>query len=601
MSERDCTDKVQRSANYLVDVLEQAGVKWVFGVPGAKIDQIFDALVDSDIEVIVCRHEQNAVFMAQCVGRLTGHAGVAIVTSGPGTTNLATGLVTATTEGDPVVAICGAVPRSARLKRTHQSMHAVELLSSVTKEAAEVDSPDSVSEAVANAFVQAEQIPAGAVALVFPSDVQAGETNVAIKRLPAVPQLGTAPQKYIEQAAHLIKEAKFPVILAGARAAKPRSVEAIQKLLQVCEIPVVETFQAAGTVSRQLAQHYLGRVGLFSNQPGDIVLKNADVVLSIGYDPVEYDVVQWNECRHHRSIINVDEVSAYVDAHYDPTIELLGDISSTIDALTPLIKGVQQSDNARIIINEERARLDAMTSEKAFVSANIDGVDPNEANSDGDPRSSVVTLTGMRKIPHSDDPDDPEFHGFDPIAVTLAMREAIPDDTTVISDVGSHYIYMARHFRVYSPQHLLFSNGQQTLGVALPWAIATSLVRPGEPILSVSGDGGFLFSAQELDTAMRLGISFTHVIFNDGTYDMVAFQQEMKYGRTAAVQLGHPDFVKYAEAFGAHGYRATSIKNLKELIQKGMEQSGPTIIDVPVDYRYNKDRLASDLLKGALS
>lgn len=618
--------EAQRSANYVVKILEKAGVKWVFGIPGAKIDQIFDALKDSDIQVVVCRHEQNAAFMAQCVGRLTGRAGVAIATSGPGTTNLATGLITATTEGDPVVALCGAVPRSARLKRTHQSMRAVDVLSSVTKEAAEVDSADSVSEAVANAFDKAEQIPAGAVALVFPSDVQAEETSVEVKRLPAVPVLGTAPHKYIEKAAQLIQNAHFPVILAGARSARPESARALQELLKVCEIPVVETFQAAGIISRELEKHYLGRVGLFCNQPGDIILRSADVVLSIGYDPVEYDVAQWNN-HDNCSIINLDEIGAYIDVKYDPIVELRGNIPQTINALTPLIAGIKQSDHARAVIDEQRQRLSDVTAgrtclDKVSMSeismseismSEIGSAQHNDApHSDAslsNTSSSNISLgttdaedlTKQQHTAEQQSTNDQNFYGLDPIKVTLALRDAVNDDTTVISDVGSHYIYMARHFRIYRPQHLLFSNGQQTLGVALPWAIATALVRPHQPILSVSGDGGFLFSAQELDTAIRLGVSFTHVIFNDGTYDMVAFQQVMKYGRTAAIQLGDVDFVKYAQAFGAHGYRATSIENLKELVQLGMQQEGPTIIDVPVDYRCNKDRLASDLIKGALS
>jgi acetolactate synthase I/II/III large subunit len=185
--------------------------------------------------------------------------------------------------------------------------------------------------------------------------------------------------------------------------------------------------------------------------------------------------------------------------------------------------------------------------------------------------------------------------------VTLTLRELVGDDATVISDVGSHYIYMARYFRAYRPRRLLFSNGQQTLGVALPWAIATTLVRPGEPVLSVSGDGGFLFSAMELDTAVRLGSTFTHVIFDDGTYDMVAFQQMKRYGRTAGIQLGHPDFAAYAESFGAHGRRATTLEELVAEVRAGLAEPGPTIIDVPVDYRDNLASLAGDLREGVLS
>lgn len=550
-----------RSAQRIVEALEAAGVRWVFGVPGAKVDQVFDALEDSPIEVVVCRHEQNAAFMAAAVGRLTGRPGVALVTSGPGTSNLATGLVTATTEGDPMIALCGAVPRADRLKRTHQSMDAAGLLATVSKFAGEVDDADNVPEAIVNALRQAEVMPRGAASLVLPADVMAEPTSVPLPPLHRVPALGPARAESIAQAAKLLREARFPVVLAGVRSACAEGADALHMLLEHTDLPVVETFQAAGLVSRELEDHYLGRVGLFRNQPGDVVLDHADVVLAIGYDPVEYDAKLWNHDAS-RTIINLDEVTADIDAFYAPTLELRGDIPTTIEALAEALDGLEHPAADRTVIDEQRARLDA---------------------------------TAQVDARHDDS------FGLDPKAVTLTLRELVDDDTTVISDVGSHYIYLARYFRTYRPRHLLFSNGQQTLGVALPWAIATALVRPGKPVLSVSGDGGFLFSAMELDTAVRLGVNFTHVVFNDGTYDMVAFQQMKKYGRTSGVQLGHPDLVAYAEAFGAHGHRATTLEELARAIRLGQTEDGPTIIDVPVDYRDNLAGLAGDLREGVLS
>lgn len=555
-----------RGAQHVVDILEKAGVKWVFGVPGAKVDQVFDALKDSSIRTIVCRHEQNAAFMAQCVGRLTGRAGVVAVTSGPGTANLSSGLLTATTEQDPVVALCGAVPRTMRLKRTHQFLRAEELLSTVCKTAGEIDSADNVSEAVADAFNMAEVAPRGAVGLVLPADVMAEKTACALPFLPSVPEEGSAPAEAIQRAAALIQKATFPVILAGMRSSAPRAAGAIHALLRQTGIPVVETFQGCGVVPRDMDDHYVGRVGLFHNQPGDVILRHADCVLSIGYDPVEYDASLWNAGKADRILITIDDVPVHVDASYLPTCELKGDIARTIAALTPLIKGCDPSPAAKEVIAHER---DVLRQTPAYM---------KEENKKA-----------------------PAVQGLDPVAVTLTLQEVVPDEATVISDVGSHGIYMGRYFRSYLPQHLLFSNGQQTLGVALPWAIATSLVRPHTPILSVSGDGGFLFSAQELDTAMRIGASFTHVIFDDGTYDMVAFQQIMKYGRTAGVDLGHPDYAAYARSFGAHGYNVTSLAELKEAVARGMKEEGPTVIVVPVDYRFNEERLASDLIEGALS
>ncbi|HSP75138.1 MAG TPA: acetolactate synthase AlsS, partial [Cryobacterium sp.] len=484
-----------RSAERVVECLKAYGVQWVFGVPGAKIDPVYDALIDDGPEVIVVRHEQNAAFMAAAVGRLSGQPGVVLVTSGPGTSNLATGLLTATTEGDPVVALCGAVPRADRLKRTHQTMDSVGMLSAVTKSAGEVSVADNVPEAIANAFREATQEPKGAAAVVLPYDVLTDSTTVSMKQPHWVPQLGAAPSASVRHAAALLKDAQFPVILAGARSGSDQAVAALHRLLGVAGLPVVETFQAAGVISHELEEHYLGRVGLFRNQPGDILLHKADVILTVGYDFVEYEPSKWNK-DHLRVIIHLDELSADLDDYYRPTVELRGDVAETLDALAGQIDGLVMPAAAAAEVATQRARL---------------------AHAD--------QPTGRRD----------ESEGVHPADLTLMMRELLPDDTTVLCDVGSHYIYMARHFRTYHPRTLLFSNGQQTLGVALPWAIAATLVRPGTPVVSVSGDGGFLYSAMELETAVRLGSTFTHIIFNDGTYDMVAFQQMGKYGRTSGV------------------------------------------------------------------
>ncbi|TFD39056.1 acetolactate synthase AlsS [Cryobacterium sp. TMT2-10] len=548
-------DLARRSADRVVECLKAYGVKWVFGVPGAKIDPVYDALLDDGPEVIVCRHEQNAAFMAAAVGRLSGQPGVVLVTSGPGTANLATGLLTATTEGDPLVALCGAVSRADRLKRTHQTMDAVGMLSAVTKSAGEVSVADNVPEAIANAFRIATQEPRGAAAVVLPYDVLTDSTAVTMKNPHWVPRLGAAAPESVKRAAALLKDARIPVILAGARSGSDEATAALHRLLGVAGLPVVETFQAAGVISHELEEHYLGRVGLFRNQPGDILLHKADVILAIGYDFVEYEPSKWNE-DHQRVIIHLDELAADLDDYYRPTVELRGDVAETIDALARQIDGLVLPAAAASVVADQRARL-----------------------------AQADQPTGLRD----------ESEGVHPADLTLLMRELLPDDTTVLCDVGSHYIYMARHFRTYHPRTLLFSNGQQTLGVALPWAIAATLMRPGTPVVSVSGDGGFLYSAMELETAVRLGSTFTHVIFNDGTYDMVAFQQQGKYGRTSGVQLGDYDAVGYAESFGAHGYRVTHLDDFAGILAQAMAEPGPSIIDVHVDYRNNRDDLMADL------
>ena len=545
--------KEVRSAQRVIETLSAYGVQYIFGVPGAKIDAVFDALLDAGPELVVCRHEQNAAFMAAAVGRLTGTPGVALVTSGPGTTNLATGLITATTEQDPMIAICGAVARPDRLKRTHQSMDAVAALKPFTKYTGEVNDPDNVPEAVANAYRAAVTAPRGAAAVVLPADVLAALTAKAIVKPSPVPVLGAAPEDRITQAANLIRAAARPVLFVGVRVGEPRPCAALRELLATTDLPVVETFQAAGVVSRELEDHFVGRVGLFRNQPGDILIDHADVLVTVGFDPVEYDPGLWN-ADPARTVIHVDGLPADIDNHYQPALELRGDIASTLTELTRMLAGLRLPDAAAAAVAEQRTAL-----------VRID--DEAHAHPVGDA-------------------------GLNPAAVVLKIRELIDDDATVACDVGSHYIYMARHFRVYQPRRLLFSDGQQTLGVALPRAMVAAMLRPGTQVVSVSGDGGFLFSAQELETATRLGLNFTHVIMRDNTYNMVAFQEQLKYGRTSGVRLGDYDIAHYAAAFGATGIRVSSMNEFEDAFKQSLSQPGITIIDALVDYTRNTELFA---------
>ncbi|MER6351210.1 acetolactate synthase AlsS [Streptomyces sp. NPDC001634] len=554
-----------RAAQRAVDVLSAYGVSHVFGVPGAKIDAIYDALVDGGPQLVVCRHEQNAAFMAAAVGRLTGVPGAIVVTSGPGTSNSVTGLLTANTEHDPVVALCGAVPRADRLKRSHQSMDATAALKPFTKYTGEVNDADNVPEAVANALRAALTEPRGSAAVVLPSDVLATPTSASIPRAFPVPAQGAAPADSIEYASRLIRDAKRPVILVGVRGAGPEACAELRALLEATDLPVVETFQAAGVVSRKLEDHYLGRVGLFRNQPGDIVISHADVLVTIGYDAVEYDPKLWNTDPT-RTVVHIDAVPANVDNHYQPAIELRGDVAATLRALAGHVSGLTLDAEVLGELAEQRRAL-------------------KEADE------------GARSANHTE-------AGLNPVAVILTLRDMVDDDATVTCDVGSNYIFMARHFRTYKPRHLLFSNGQQTLGVALPWAMAACMVRPGKQVVSVSGDGGFLFSAQELETATRLGLHFTHVILRDNSYDMVRFQEKLKYGRTSGVQLGDYDIAQYAGAFGAHGYRVETEEQFAEVLGEALSrearvQPGVTIIDVPVDYTRNTE-LFAQLHEGVL-
>lgn len=540
-------EKMKQGSKSVVESLINHHVDYVFGIPGAKIDGVFNELEDQGPELIVTRHEQNAAFMAQAIGRITGEPGVVIATSGPGASNLATGLVTATAEGDPVLAIAGQVKRSDLLKLTHQSMDNAALFQPITKYSAEIQDPETISEVIANAYRMAKSSKKGASFISIPQDVVDAPVEGNIIKPLSDPKLGSASADDIRYLAERIREAKLPVLLVGMRGSSEKETLAIRQLVEKTALPVVETFQAAGVISRELEAHFFGRVGLFRNQPGDMLLKRSDLVIAIGYDPIEYEARNWNAEKDARIIV-IDEAPAEIDPFMQPERELIGDISATLDLLTGSLEPQQVSEDAK----EYLASLQAKLTER-----------------------DIVQSKGEAGILH-------------PLEVINTLQSKVTDDMTVTVDVGSHYIWMARHFRSYEPRHLLFSNGMQTLGVALPWAISAALVRPNTQIVSVSGDGGFLFSAQDLETAVRKKLNIVHLIWNDGRYNMVEFQEKMKYQRASGVDFGPVDFVKYAEAFGAKGIRAISVEELEKALEEGFATEGPVIIDIPIDYRDNE-------------
>jgi acetolactate synthase-1/2/3 large subunit len=535
----------QTGADLLVKSLEAQGVEYIFGIPGAKIDKVFDTLLDSKIKTVVCRHEQNAAFIAGGIGRMTGKAGVALVTSGPGCSNLVTGLATANSEGDPIVAIGGAVAIADRLKQIHQSMDTVNLFRPITKFSAEIDSPDSVSEVIANAFRAAESGRPGAAFVSAPKDIMAGTANgdVLTPAAPGIP--GPADADEITEAVRLISNAKQPALLLGLLASQPCAAKAVRGLLAKTKLPVVCTYQGAGVVPREIFDRFGGRVGLFHTQPADKLLDSADVVIAVGYNPIEYEPGLWNRGRK-RDLIHVDVVPADIDKDYRPRLELTGNIAATIEQIAMRLEGITLPANSAILAEIVQDR--ALFAQRA------------------------AALNGA------------PIH---PMRLVNELQTLLSDDMTLCLDMGSFHIWLARYLYSFRARQILMTNGQQTLGVGLPWAIAASLVRPNQKVISISGDGGFLFSAMELETAVRLKCNLVHLVWIDGHYDMVGFQEVAKYGRTSGVDFGPVDVVRFAEAFGAKGLRIETSNQISSTMKKALALPGPVIVGVPVDYRDN--------------
>ncbi|QTF09945.1 acetolactate synthase AlsS [Brenneria izadpanahii] len=540
-------------AALVVKHLEQQGVKYVFGIPGAKIDRVFDALEDSPIQMIPVRHEANGAFMAAAIGRLTGKAGVTLVTSGPGCCNLVTGLATATTEGDPMVAIGGAVKRSESHKLTHQSLDTVSLFQPVTKFSAEVKASSAISEVLANAFRVAETGHPGASFISLPQDIVNDPVTSAVLVRPDLPMLNAAPHADIEKVARMIQHAKNPVLLLGLMASQPNNAEAIRHLLHKSQLPVTSTYQAAGVVDQKHFDHFAGRVGLFNNQTGDKLLQQADLIITVGYSSVEYDPSLWNVGK--AALVHIDVLPANIDSAYLPDMELVGDIAATIDSLAQCISApLPLSSQAQIILRDRCQQ-----------------------------RHDLATR-GM------------EMRGFaiHPLRLVRAMQDIVNHDVTLCVDMGSFHIWLARYLYSFRARQILMTNGQQTMGVALPWAIASSLIHPGQKVISVSGDGGFMQSSMELETAVRLKCNLLHIIWVDNAYNMVEIQEQKKYHRASGVKFGPIDFKVYAEAFGAKGFAVESEDELVSKLRQAMDTQGPAVIAIPVDYSDNQ-RLMEDL------
>ncbi|MFI8416725.1 acetolactate synthase AlsS [Serratia sp. NPDC078593] len=535
-------------ADLVVKNLEAQGVKHVFGIPGAKIDRVFDSLEDApSIQTVVVRHEANAAFMAAAVGRLTGKAGVALVTSGPGSSNLITGVATANSEGDALVAIGGAVKRADNLKQTHQSMDTVSMFRPVTKYCAEVHASSAISEVLANAFRSAEFGRPGAAFISLPMDIINDPVCAPVLAGCRVPRMGAAAVEDIQEAVKLIQQATCPVMLLGLQASRPENSEVVRQFLQLTRMPVVGTYQAAGVIDVNHFTRFAGRVGLFNNQPADQLLQKADLVVSVGYSPIEYDPCMWNSQRRLK-LVHIDVLPAEIDTCYRPDIELVGNISATFRTMLEHFSGRLPIPTAVETLLADLSRQRTELAERA-------------ARRGGMP--------------------------IHPLRIVKELQDIVSQDVTMCVDMGSFHIWIARYLYSFRARQMLISNGQQTMGVALPWAIGAALVRPGDKVLSISGDGGFMQSSMELETAVRLKTNIVHVIWVDNAYNMVEMQELNKYQRKSGVEFGPIDFKTYAESCGAVGFAVQSVEDLRPMLRKAMAIQGPVVVAIPVDYSDN--------------
>ena len=533
--------KQRNTADLLVECLEEEGVHYIFGIPGEENLAIMEALKRSKIEFITVRHEQGAAFMADVYGRLTGKAGVCMATLGPGATNLITGVADADCDGAPLVAISGQVGTDKMHITAHQYLDLRSMFEPITRRAYTVVRPDTMAEITRLAFKYAEREKPGATFIDLPvniSKMPVGDDERPLQRKTIQPE--TALEAQIEAAASMISYAKNPVILAGSSVIRSHATEMLTKFAEKLKLPVINTMMAKGAIPFD-NPYSMWTVGIPMDDYQTNMLEKASLVIAIGYDIIEYAPAKWH--MSNADIIHIDTMPADINKNYQPEVEVVGNIPDALER-----------------IMNKAARLQEPV---PFLNLRKQMVEEHE--------SYAQDLSYPVK----------------PQKALIDCRRVMDKDDIVISDVGANKVWVARHYNCYKPNTCIISNGFATMGLAVPGAIAAKLVHPDRKVLAITGDAGFMMNCQEFETAHRLGTNFVTLIFNDRSYGLIKWKQDMQYGHHEYVDFTNPDFVKFAESMGAIGYRIEKAEDLLPTLIKSFKQDKPVIIDCPIDYSEN--------------
>lgn len=528
-------------SDQIIEALEAHGVEYIFGVPGEETEDLLFSLEKSKIKFIPTRHEQGAAFMANVWGRMTGKVGVCLSTLGPGATNLVTGLADAYLDKAPVLALTGQAHSARHHKESHQYIDVAGAFRPITKWNTVVYSPAVVSESIAKALKIAEMEKPGVTHIDLPEDVAAMPSEG--KLIPVQKVRRAAPDhKAIAQAIELMLKSKKPVILAGNGAIRKLASKHLRMFVERMNIPVVSTFMGKGAVSDK-SPLSLRTAGMKAKDYPVLALEQADLIISIGHDIAEYDPEYW----HHKQqpVIHIDFDSAEIYAWYQPAVEIVADISATLWEMLRILEEKNAQPFPTWFAHVKKA-----------VEADIASY------------------------------EKPAQHPTIPF-ILHELRRAMKDTDVILSDVGSHKMWIGRNFPVYEPGTCIISNGLASMGIALPGGIAAKLARPDVRVVSVMGDGGFLMNSQEMETAKRIGVPFTVVVMNDNDYGLITWKQTNHRGRAVGTKLGNPDFVKYAESFGWKGYKANKPSEIYKTLKKAIDSNKLSLVVIDVDASEN--------------
>jgi len=532
------------AAQLFVRCLENEKIDTMFGVPGEENAHLMMALQDSPIRFILTRHEQGAAFMADIYGRLTGHAGVCLATLGPGATNLVTGVADGNMDRAPMVVITAQAATRRQHKESHQVIDVVSMFRPMTKWATTISHPDNIPEVIRKAFKIAVTEKPGASHIELPEDVAKMQTTKS--PLPrAFVRRSIPDEKILGQAMALIESAKRPIILAGNGAIRKRAANQLQEFTKRTGIGVLSTFMGKGAIPRDQEQ-CLYTVGLQAKDYGVCAIEASDLVISIGYDLVEYHPHLWNPKRD-KNILHIDFLPAEVDESYLPTVEIVGDIAHTLWELNKRIGGKSWNLDLR-------------------------------------GQAAVRREMGAELSAHANDDTEGSIR---PQKALYDVRTVLGPEDLLVCDVGAHKMWTARYYQCDRPNTCLISNGFCSMGFALPGAIAAKMVHPNRRVLAITGDGGFLMNVQEMETAKRAKTPIVVLLWEDKAYGLIAWKQTNEFGRHTPLAFDNPDWVALAESFGWAGMRVNRSRDLLPALEKAFTLNRPTLVTIPIDYREN--------------
>jgi len=532
-----------KAAQLLVSCLENEGVRFAFGIPGEENLELMDALRGSAVRFVLTRHEGAAAFMADVYGRLSGRAGVCLATLGPGATNLVTGVADAFLDRAPLVAITAQANLSKIHRESHQYVDILQLFGRITKWNARVESPDVVPEIVRKAFKLAEAEKPGSTHVELPENVAEDEADPNQKPLPREAVGAPSPARAsVEQAALLMGKAERPIILAGNGVIRNGSSAELTQFAERLHIPVVTTVMGKGAIPWTSPMSLL-TIGILPHDHELAGLDDSDLVICVGYDFVEYDPRSWNP-RGDRRIIHVDGLPAEISAQYIPEVEVIGEIRESLQTLGQRIKRARPSGR------------------------------------------SLPSRDGVMKTLESE-LGEHSSKAMNPQRILWDLRDILEPDDLLISDVGAHKLWLSRFFRVEKPKTIVISNGLSPMGIAVPGGIAAKLMDPNRRVVTLSGDGGFLMSVHELETARRENAPTVNVVFRDSGLGSIRWKQMAKFNRTVGTEFSNPDFADLAKAFGLRGFRVEHPSELNSILGEALESNAPCLVDVPIDYGTN--------------